>query len=219
MAQRRLSPIRWGAAVANIYVTERELAEIIQQGHETPSVEFKGPGPRTDRQLFARIARAALAMANRRGGGLIIIGVRDERQQVSPDGLSAGDLATWSYDDVAGMLSAYADPYVGIAIESVSYQGKDFVVISVEEFEETPVLCKKDYQGVLRGGACYVRRKGRTESSEIPNHGEMRDLLELATEKGVRRFLRTANRAGLPLGNLSSHSDTSHYETELESFE
>lgn len=200
-------------------MTEREFSEIIQQGHETPGVEFKRPGPRTDKHLFAKIVRAALAMANRRGGGRILIGVCDDKAKAIPKGLSDGDLATWSYDDVSGALSAYADPYVAIVVEAIRYQGKDFVVITVDEFEETPVLCKKDYPGVLRSGACYVRRKGRTESSEIPNHGEMRDLLELATEKGVRRFLRTASRAGLPLDVEPSSSRTSLYDAELESFE
>ncbi len=200
-------------------MTDREFAEILHQGHETPRVEFKGPGPRTDKQLFAKVTRAVLAMANRRGGGRIIVGVREDRSQLFPDGLSANDLAMWGHEDVSGALSAYADPYVSISVETVVHQGKQFVVITVDEFEETPVLCKKVYQGVLRDGACYVRRKGRIESSEIPNHAEMRDLLELATEKGVRRFLRTASRAGLQLGAAAPPTDASRYDAELENFE
>lgn len=155
-------------------VTEREFAEILQQGHETPGVEFKGPGLRSDKQLFAKVVRAALAMANRRGGGQIIVGVREDAGQLVADGITAADLSTWNHDDVTGALSAYADPYVSASVQPLPYQGKSFVIITVDEFEEVPVLCKKEYQAVLRDGACYVRRKGRIESSEVPNHAEMR---------------------------------------------
>ncbi len=50
--------------------------------------------------------------------------------------------------------------------------------IVVEEFEEVPVLCKKSYPGILRDGACYVRRRGRIESTEVPNSAEMRGLAD-----------------------------------------
>lgn len=198
-------------------VTEREFVEILQQGHETPGVEFKGPGPRSDKQLFAKVVRAALAMANRRDGGQIIVGVREDGDQLVADGVNAADLPTWNHDDVTGAFSAYADPYVSASVQHLPYQGKTFVIITVAEFEQLPVLCKKDYPDVLRDGSCYTRRKGRIESSEIPNHAEMRDLLELATEKGLRRFFRTASRA--EFGAVASLSDRDRYQAELVSFE
>ena len=40
--------------------------------HELPDVEFKGPGRRGDNPLLGRVIRAAMAMANRRGGGTVI---------------------------------------------------------------------------------------------------------------------------------------------------
>lgn len=200
-------------------MTGREFAEILQQGHETPGVEFKGPGPRMDKALFAKVVKAALAMANRRGGGRIIIGVREDAGLLVPQGLSTTDLATWPHDDITGALSAYADPYVSVTIQTLAYQDKNFVILTVDEFEEMPVLCKKEFQGVLRDGACYVRRKGRIESSEVPNGAEMRDLIELATEKGVRRFLRTASRAGLQLGTTAPPNDEERYKRERDNFE
>jgi len=60
---------------------------------------------------------------------------------------------------------------------------------------------------VLREGACYVRRRGRIETSELPTHVEMRDLLELATEKGIRRFLKQVHKAGLDIAGMRQVPD------------
>ena len=164
-------------------------------GHEITGAEYKGPGPRTDKHLLAKVARAVLALSNRRNGGRVIIGVEDDGQSLTPTGLTATDLDTWRHEDVSGAVSAYADPFVTLHTSHIQFDGKDFVVIEVEEFEEVPVVCKKSYPDVLRDGACYVRRRGRVESSEIPNSSEMRELLDLATEKAIRRFHRLQRAA------------------------
>ena len=59
------------------------------------------------------------------------------------------------------------------------------------------MLCKRDYQGVLRSGACYVRSSRKPETSEIPTQTEMRELLQLATDKAVMRRLTEYRRMGL----------------------
>lgn len=200
-------------------MTEMQLVELLQQGHETVAVEFKSSGMRSDARLFAKVTRAALAMANRRGGGQIIIGVREELGSLRADGLSQEELSSWTYDNVSAGISSYAEPHVDTTVETVVHDGKYFVVISVSEFEETPVLCKKDYQGILRAGGCYVRRRGRTESVEVPNHSEMRALLDLAVEKGLRRFLQIARRGGVEIEAFGGPSSSDLYAKELESFE
>lgn len=178
-------------------MTDQELAELVARGHETPGVEFKGPGPRSDRRLFAQVARAVLGMANRLDGGRIIIGVEDNGGVLSMVGLDDQDLATWQYDAIADGLAVYADPSVSFDLEITEYNGTWYVVLSVEEFVDIPVLCKRDYPGVLRNGACYVRTRRKPETSEIPTQADMRDLLDLATNKGVARYLDRAQRVGL----------------------
>ena len=58
-------------------MTDEEFAQILSYGHETSGVEFKSSGSRTDRGLFAQVAKAVLAMSNRRNGGAVILGVVD----------------------------------------------------------------------------------------------------------------------------------------------
>ena len=91
----------------------------------------------------------------------------------------------------------YADPNVNFDLEVREYNGNRYVVLQVDEFLDVPVLCKKAYGDVLRGGACCVRTRRKPETSEIPTQAHMRDLLDLAIEKGVRRFLAQAQRVGL----------------------
>ena len=178
-------------------MTDQEFAEAIALGHETRGTEFKGPGASSDTGFMAIVVRAVLGMSNRRDGGKVIIGVAEAGGTLNPVGLNETELASWKYDDVAARISAYADPSVEFEVEPKIYDSKSFVILHVEEFADIPVLCRRDYQGVLRNGACYVRSRRKPETSEIPTQEDMRDLLELATDKGVTRFLDRARRVGL----------------------
>ena len=70
------------------------------------------------------------------------------------------------------------------------------MIIHVEEFADVPILCKRSYDDVLREGACYVRSRRKPETSEIPTIADMRDLLDLAIDKGVAHYLDRARRIG-----------------------
>src|SRR5215210_4879809 len=141
-------------------------------------------------------------MANRRDGGRVIIGVEDDAGILTPKGLDGAQLESWrSYDDVAASINEYASPSVSFEKEFLPYQGHDIVILHVAEFEAIPILCRMEYQSsigkgspknqdrtILRKGACYVRSRHKPETSEIPSEEEMRELLDLAIEKGVRTY-------------------------------
>ena len=138
-------------------MNEEEFAAQLGMGHEVTGTEFKGPGPISDRQLFAQITKAVLGMTNRRDGGRVIIGVEDNSGTPNPIGLTKPDIDTWKYDDVAAKLAEYADPSVSFDLKIEKHNGKDYVILYIGEFNDIPILCKKDYSDVLRKGACYVR--------------------------------------------------------------
>ncbi len=177
-------------------MNEEEFVALLDLGHEVTGTEFKGPGPASDRHLFARVIKAVLGMVNRRDGGRVIVGVEDNGGTPNPVGLTKPDLDTWKYDDVAAKLAEYADPSVNFELKQVRHNGKDYVVLYVAEFEDIPILCKKGYSDVLRKGACYVRPRRKPETTEIPTQEDMRDLLDLAAEKRLRKHLEQARRAG-----------------------
>jgi predicted HTH transcriptional regulator len=193
-------------------MTDEEFAQILALGHETRGIEFKGPGPLSNGRLVAQVVRAVLGMANRRDGGSVIIGVEDNGNLLNPVGLSEADLATWEYDLIADQIARYADPSVSFEREIKEYNNARYVVLTIDEFSDIPVLCKRPYNNVLREGACYVRSRRKPETSEIPTSPDMRDLLELATEKGVIQYLERAQRVGLIVLPTITPSSTEQFE-------
>lgn len=197
-----------------------EFIGLLNGGRESRAVEFKAAGPRPDPIVFAFVARAVLAMSNLHLGGWVLLGVQDDGQAT---GLSEAELATWlEHDEVAAGLNAYADPFVQIDVERMEYDGRSFVVIRVHEFAEVPVLARKDSPAkaggklVIRQGACYVRPRLKPASVEVPTQTEMRELLDLAADKVLKRFLARANAAGIAVA--TTETDTEKYERELGGF-
>ena len=200
---------------------EREFREILAFGHEQHGIEFKRGGSRkNDKRLLAKVIRAAISMANRRDGGRVIIGVEEgDNNSLILNGVSQDDLPSWNHDDLADSIAEYADPSVNFEVESFKLEGKDFVILEVDEFDDFPVICKKNFDNVLRSGACYIRSRRKPETVDIPTFVDMRDLLELAINKGVRNFVRRASSAGLSLSaeNIKP-SDTELFNKQFEDF-
>lgn len=183
---------------------------------ETPDVEFKSGGPLGDKQLRTKVIRAILAMANRRNGGVVVVGVAEENHQLIWSGVTEENAATWVSDHLADAVAPFADPSVQVELSRVVWQDHTYVVIEVSEFDAVPVVCKKDSNG-LRQGAIYVRPRRKPESVEIPTAADARDLLELASEKLTRQFLATAERVGL-VGGATGPADDAMFDQQLQEF-
>ncbi|MGH7807079.1 MAG: AlbA family DNA-binding domain-containing protein [Thermodesulfobacteriota bacterium] len=191
-------------------MTQKDFEELLARAYEQSGIEYKGPGARSNKPFLAKVTRAALSMGNRRDGGFIVIGVEDDAGNLKPVGLNETDLATWKYDDVSDSFSEYADPSVAFELEVHENRERKYVVLVVKEFTDVPILCKKGYSDngreILRKGACYVRSRRKPETTEIPLQEDMRDLLDLAIEKGVRKFVAQSRSAGLAYVTTTSQS-------------
>jgi predicted HTH transcriptional regulator len=185
-------------------MTVDEFDQILTLGHETSDVEFKPPGLRAG-ALQARVIRAMLGMANRRDGGYVVLGVEENPDHSPrPVGLSPEQMESWKHDDTSTAVQGFADPFVTFKTEHHTKDGAHFLVFVVSEFELVPVLCKKGFphptepnKMILRGeGTCYVRTRRKPETAQVASQTEMRDLLDLAIDKGVRRFVERAKAAG-----------------------
>jgi predicted HTH transcriptional regulator len=201
-------------------VTPEEFGQYLAPGYEGQGYEFKGAFARSDVLFFAKVTRAALAMANRVGGGLIFIGVDEgPNHEGIPTGLTDAQRDSWNYDDVAAGFAPAADPRIALDREVIVYDAKSFVLLTIREFEDIPALCAKEYshgvQVILRKGALYVRTRGKPETSEVPSQTEMRAVLELAIDKGVRAFLARAGRVGLPIPVAAPPDDAQKFADEL----
>jgi predicted HTH transcriptional regulator len=210
-------------------VIEQEFESLLALGHETDGVEFKGHGDKTDPSFLAAIIRAMLGMANRRDGGIVILGVDSET--LEPEGFDSDEVRSWlNYDDLAARVNEHASPSISFDLEPLLYRERWFVIVRVHEFADIPILCQRDFQAggrgkhtlILRRGACYVRSRHKPETSEIPSEEEMRELLDLAIDKGVRKFVARAQRAGLfpaPLAPPVAPPDDVLFERQIKEME
>lgn len=212
-------------------MTDDELAQLIQQGHETPGVEFKGDGSFSDMTFRARVIRAMMAMANRRGGGVIVLGVRERPDRtLDPVGMAASEVPNWAHDALAGSASGYCEPSVSFRQFVLTFDEKQFLVLRVDEFSEAPIVCRKEYvlaadpaagrpepKVVLRRGGFYVRSTSAPSSVQLAEHEDLRAVLDLAVEKGVRRWVELTRSAGLLPPGPQPEGTTSAYDSELRS--
>jgi hypothetical protein len=195
-------------------LTAEQIEGALSAGYELQHLELKGPGPRSDSHLFAKVARAALGMGNLRDGGQVVIGIDDKDPAGMRPGLEPEALDSWlAYDHVARKLAEYADPPLRFGITKlVLSSGASVAVLEVFEFADTPHLCARSYEGVLRKSALYVRPRKVPETSEVASLVEMRDVIQLATEKALRSYVATAERAGL--GFASVPTDEARFQEE-----
>lgn len=198
-------------------MTEDQFRDLIARGRELRGIEFKASGSRTDRAFLAKVARAVIGLSNIRDGGLLVLGVEESGGALKANGVTAPDRASWDPDSTGDSLARCMDPPADFTVLQETHMGTDFVVLEVREFRDVPLICTRDYEGTLREGACYVRTRRKPETAEIPTHAEMREVLDLAIEKGVRRFVAQAVAAGLRLGDTVALAPSSPelYSTEL----
>ncbi len=202
-------------------MTKAELDELVRLGNESPGLEFKPPARRDEARVASEVVRAAIALANRRGGGSIIIGVAEDKtaKVLVPVGMTADQLATWGRDDFSSLLAKYAEPMIAFEINAIEDSGKHYLVIDVQEFRHTPILCTKAAQPagqtVLRAGALYIRGRRKPESLEVSTYEEMRDLIDLAVDKGVQRFAEQLRQAGMLTDVPPPPGDEDKYDAEL----
>lgn len=191
-------------------VTTGEVEQLLALGHELRSFEVKGPGDLGDRAFCAKVARAAMAMGNLRDGGLVCLGIDETTMTAMLPGLSPGQYTEWSdSDNVHDALARYCEPPVAFTVQPLDLSsGVNIVVLEVHEFDDVPHLCKRDYPTELQNGMAYVRPRGKPRSVPVPSATEMRELLDLATTKGVREFVRRAGEAGIVLGEARTVEDT-----------
>jgi hypothetical protein len=117
------------------------------------------------------------------------LGVVENGDGYAPTGLTPLQILTYQEETVQDGVSEYAAPYASLTCEVRQYNGSGYVVMTVQEFTQIPNVCKKDYPGILQRGAIYVRsRTRRPESVPVSVESDMRDLIDLAVDKGIRRM-------------------------------
>lgn len=164
-------------------MTTDELEAHLDGQAETQNLDFKSSCPWDVR----RFARDILAFSNVRDGGLIIIGVADGT--FAREGIADEDRTTYSIDVMRDQMTSYADPHTNFRTEFPSDRnGLVYGVIRIEPFESVPIICRRDSEDTQAGAIYYRNLNRRMESARISNYHDMRELVEIATVRMMRRL-------------------------------
>ena len=190
-----------------------QIDDYLSLKYEFSDTECKGPGKLDDNPLLGKVIRAAIGMANRQNGGIVIIGMAENNDHtLYPCGLTDEQLATWTPDLLADKLNAYTSPAISFEYQPYKWDKNNrwFIFLHISEFTDVPIICKKDYKDnsntnvsekqrdkILKQGGLYARSLNKAETKEITTVDTLRDLLDRATAKGVRKFMRLAEAANV----------------------
>lgn len=109
-------------------------------------------------------------------------------------------VASFTQDDISQWVNDYAVPAVQFTVEPFVQDTNNFVIIKVREFDSFPTICRrpKTLSGkeVLKKGSVYYRSNSKYESAPISSEEDMRELITLATNKGVAREIEYFRELG-----------------------
>lgn len=201
-----------------------ELTRYIVGAGEIQNVDAKGPMAWDGGEASAGLTKDILALANTRDGGVIVIGKSEpDPGKFTYDGVTADQAGTFEVTKVGSWVNARCAPPVQIGVYRQEYQGREFVVLTVREFDDVPVICTKTFELPAAGGkpakcllvkgSIYVRT-ANVESAPLSTVEGVRSLIGLATAKRGDQLLALLNSMlkGRPL--VPQPSDKEQFEKE-----
>lgn len=183
---------------------EERTHRAIALGAERAAVEFKESQP--FETLRYKIAKAALAMANRPDGGLIIVGLsqREEGKPFVLEGVDESVAATYHQETLYEFVNLFASPPIELFIRQVVHDGRMTVAISVSPSLRSPVICRKSTRDVpgLRGPdhmhTCdiYVRTSAPVGTARVSSAPMLDELIQRAAGQRAGEMIRAMRDAG-----------------------
>lgn len=190
-------------------IADLEIVNYIKYPNEERHLEFKG-SVGWNGEIRAKITKSIMAMANLKDGGWIVIGKEEqEDRSFVLVGMTPEDYDSFDSDEIKAFVYGRTDPPVTFTIRKKDYDSKRFVLIQVNEFENIPIICRRSYGDIIHAGTIYVRSKGKPESIPVPSNAEMREIVDIAIDKGVKEFVQRMQRVGIlvPTPAVSAQDD------------
>ena len=168
-----------------------DLLRLLAHANETLASEYKSWLPLADNEGKAKLAKAAIALANH-GGGIIVLGM-------TPDKANGGllrseqrpaDLPRYNQDDINAAINRFADPafHCELAFARHPETDHEHAFVIVPSGQTVPVMSKRDCQNIIHSQRCYVRKPG-PKSEEALTGEEWRALLERCIKAGRENML------------------------------
>lgn len=178
-------------------LSSEEFKRLTEAGYESRRIEFKPSFTWNDLRSSAlkeKIIQTILGFANTRDGGDIIIGISERRNSQTPQllGLDGDQFKSFKYDKLKQVVDSFASAAVNFSILEASKGNNQFVVVRVSEFDESPIVCKKNGKNTrfLRQGDIYCRSRTGAPATVRSTDIELREIIELAVDKQIRKLRR-----------------------------
>lgn len=192
-------------------VVEQRARDILDLPAEQTHIEFKRSVDFPSLQY--RITKTAMAMANLRDGGMVIIGVaQDQQRQFVVEGIDATNEATFVQETVYEFVNRYASPPVELRVLPLEHDGKRFIIMDIQPFERTPVVCKRNTPDVtpandqMRSGDFFVRTGSPVSTQRVQADAMMHEVLEFAVIRRLAEMQRI-QRAAMASGAAQNAFD------------
>jgi hypothetical protein len=189
----------------------KDYESLLERGYETKDIDYK----ESRAWNIKDFAKHILAMSNIENGGFIIIGMRETQNGYERTGVLNDHIQTYDSDVMKDQMSVYADPWTNFIVNfHVDMAGNKFVFIRVFEFNEIPVISKKDCTETNKNTIYYRNSNRRPESAPISNTSDLRDLLERAAIKLMKKY----HKLGLKISTEEKPDDKTKYIDERQGF-
>jgi hypothetical protein len=193
-------------------IEQQRRLQILANPTETRTIECKSWLDLSDNKNKAKLAKAAIAMANS-GGGTIALGISEDETNgkkliCKP---RPSDVARYNSDAVGSAINKYAEPELEphLVFENHPDTGDEHAFVEIAGGMQQPVFAKKQFDGEIDKLACYIRKPGPPRS-EVPHTAqEWRDLMTQcvrANQGSMLDSIRTIMN-GRPLDTTPPPSD------------
>lgn len=193
------------------------ISEAVRTIVETRDTEYKSSQPFA--ALKWKIVRTAIAIANLREGGRIIIGVVEDRGIFTRTGITPDHEREYTQDEIFTVVNRHARPGIDLVVLPVEDNGMRFVGIEIAPFDRTPIFCgvatpQEAGNDGLRVGDLPARDLSRIATSRVHDPDLVAEILEVAAEKRARSIIVTAQRIGL----IMPDADATRFAQERQDF-
>lgn len=149
---------------------------------ESSDLEYKENFHRGDDTL--KYIKTLVGMANNKGGQ-IVFGVKNSPH--IPIGMTNTKFTELDPADLEEQILQFFSPKIEWTMDTTIYDGKTFGILTVNEAETKPVVCRRSKTGILREGAIYYRYRGETREIGYP---ELHKLIEDEKKKELMLWMQ-----------------------------
>jgi predicted HTH transcriptional regulator len=171
-------------------IADEQMAALLEAGYELRSREYKSPFSWTDvksRWLKEKVTQAILGMTNTKSGGRIVIGIEEgDKGEIKLKGLIDEQVKSFEdYDSIKGYVDGFSHTETNFDISWGELDDKKYVIITVQEFDEIPAICKKDGQekDIIKRAVIYCRSKKAPYSTIPATDIELREIIHMSVDK------------------------------------